>query len=230
MMTGLAFGALSIHSFSKLPDKTMLDEMTPTVIKGKHLWDRSNCMGCHTLLGEGGYYAPELTKVYERRGPGFIRAMLEDPEAMYPGQRKMYRYDFNDEEIEALTAFLKWVGTMDLNGFPPKPVLFAVAAPGTDSVATGVAPPKVFNQMCIACHALGGQGGKVGPAPDGVGSRMSGDAIGAWLADPQKIKPKTTMPKLPLSKADISELSAFLTTLRETDATATATKAEEPSR
>jgi nitric oxide reductase subunit C len=53
-------------------------------------------MGCHTLLGEGAYYAPELTKVYERRGPAFIRAMLRDPEAMYPGQRKMQNYDFTE--------------------------------------------------------------------------------------------------------------------------------------
>ena len=40
------------------------------------------------LLGEGAYYAPELTRVYARRGPDFIAAMLRDPEAMYPGQRR----------------------------------------------------------------------------------------------------------------------------------------------
>jgi hypothetical protein len=30
-----------------------------------------------------------LTKVYERCGPEFIEAMLTDPEARYPGQRRM---------------------------------------------------------------------------------------------------------------------------------------------
>ena len=80
-------------------------------------------MGCHTILGEGAYYAPELTKVYERRGPAFIKAMLRDPEAMYPGQRRMVKYDFTDEEMEAMVAFLKWIGEMDLNGFPPEPTL-----------------------------------------------------------------------------------------------------------
>ena len=64
-------------------------------------------MGCHTLLGEGAYYAPELTKVYERRGPEFIKAMLRDPQAMYPGQRRMVQYHFTDGEIEALLAFLQ---------------------------------------------------------------------------------------------------------------------------
>ena len=75
-------------------------------------------------MGEGAYYAPELTKVYERRGPQFMKAMLKNPEAMYPGQRKMQNYNFKDEEIEHLVAFLKWVGEMDLNGFPAKPHLF----------------------------------------------------------------------------------------------------------
>ena len=87
-------------------------------------------MGCHTLLGEGAYYAPELTKVYERRGPEFIKAMLRDPQAMYPGQRRMVQYHFTDAEIEAMVAFLQWIGGMDLNGFPPRPTLLPVAVPG----------------------------------------------------------------------------------------------------
>ena len=88
-------------------------------------------MGCHTLLGEGAYYAPELTKVYERRGPEFIKAMLRDPQAMYPGQRRMVKYNFTDAEIAALVAFLQWIGEMDLNGFA-KPTLLPCgrASPG----------------------------------------------------------------------------------------------------
>jgi nitric oxide reductase subunit C len=166
------------------------------------------------LLGEGGYYAPELTLVYERRGPAFIRAMLEDPEAMYPGQRKMYTYDLTDHEIEALIAFFAWIGEMDLNGFPPEPILFPVATVGADTVVTQRNRPKVFNQMCIACHALGGQGGDVGPALDGVGDRMTQSEIEEWLKDPQAVTPGTAMPDLPLSEADVRELAAFLSTLR----------------
>ena len=101
-------------------------------------------MGCHTILGEGAYYAPELTKVYERRGPEFIKAMLRDPEAMYPGQRRMVKYDFTDEEMEAMVAFLKWIGEMDLNGFPPEPTLLPVTVPtvGPEVVAAGFAPAQ----------------------------------------------------------------------------------------
>lgn len=209
-----AFVGLTIHSFTRIPELTNQSGMNELVIEGKHIWDEKNCMGCHTLLGEGGYYAPELTLVYERRGPAFIRAMLEDPEAMYPDQRKMLAYDLTDHEIESLIAFFRWIGEMDLNGFPPEPLLFPVATVGADTVVEQRNRPKVFNQMCIACHALGGQGGDVGPSLDGIGDRMTQDEIVVWLTDPQEVQPGTAMPDLPLSEADIRELAAFLSTLR----------------
>lgn len=214
-MASAAFLALTIHSFGKIPELSDQASMNPMVIEGKHLWDKSNCMGCHTLLGEGGYYAPELTKVYERRGPGFIRAVIEDPQGMYPGQRKMYEYDFTDHEIDSLIAFFEWIGGMDLNGFPPEPVLFAVATPSNDGndVATRTNRPQVYNQMCVACHSLGGQGGSVGPALDDIGDRMTKDELVVWLENPNAVRPGTTMPKLPLSDAARSELAAYLAAL-----------------
>ena len=214
----LIFLLLTLDTIRRVPEQTNADNLTPQAIAGKHLWDKNNCMGCHTILGESAYYAPELTKVYERRGPEFIKAMLRDPEAMYPGQRRMVTYDFTDAEIEEMVAFLKWIGEMDLNGFPPEPTLLPVAVPtpavGTDVVAA-VERPKVFNQLCIACHSLGGQGGVVGPALDDVGSRLAYDDLIPWLTDPQKIKPGTAMPKLPLSSADIVELASFLSQMKQ---------------
>ena len=39
--------------------------------------------------------------------------MLRDPEAMYPGRRRMQQYDFTDQQISDLIAFFEWV---DANG------------------------------------------------------------------------------------------------------------------
>jgi len=209
----LIFVGLTIDTFQRIPSQTNAKGLTPEVIRGKHLFDKSNCMGCHTIMGEGAYYAPELTKVFERRGEAFMRAMLKDPQAMYPGQRKMTNFKFNEEQISDLVAFLKWVGEMDLNGFPPKPDLNRSAAPnpGTDSALVKIGDrPHVFNQMCIACHALGGQGGQIGPALDNIGATRDKDYIIRWLRNPMEIKPDSKMPKLPLSEGDIAELSAFL--------------------
>lgn len=206
----VSFLLLTADTFARVPGQTREANLTPAAIRGKHLFDRKNCMGCHTILGEGAYYAPELTRVYERRGPAFIEAMLRDPEAMYPGQRRMWRYDFTDGEIADLVAFLEWVGQMDLNGFPAKPALAAPAAP---AAATSAAPrPEVFGQLCTACHQLGGQGGTVGPALDDVGSRMTHDQFVVWLRDPAAVRPGTAMPKLPLTEPQIEELAAFLST------------------
>lgn len=211
-----AFLLLTLDTIRKVPAQTHQENITDQVKHGKELWEKSNCMGCHTLMGEGSYYAPELTKVYERRGAAFMRALIKDPEAMYPGQRRMQKYDFTDAEIDALIAFLKWVGEADLNGFPPKPALVQLAVPATgdQAIAKRVNRPQIYNQMCLACHSLEGQGGAIGPALDGIGARRNKDYIIAWLRHPQAVKPDAKMPKLPLTETDISELAAFLSELK----------------
>ncbi len=218
-----AFILLTLDTIKQVPKQTHAENINEHVIRGKDLWDHNNCMGCHTIMGEGAYYAPELTKVFERRGEGFIRAMLKDPEAMYPGQRKMVNYHFKDEEMTDLIAFFKWIGEVDLNGFPKKPDLSPTAnISATSSTAAGAVVvkqldrPLIFNQMCVACHALGGQGGSVGPALDGVGSRLDKDTIVKRLNDPTSVKADSKMPKLPLTKENIIELSAFLSELKST--------------
>lgn len=208
-----AFLVLTVDTLRRIPAQTNQQNLSESAIRGKHLWDKNNCMGCHTLLGEGAYYAPELTKVYERRGPQFIQMMLKDPEAMYPGQRKMVKYPFTDSEIDDLVAFLKWIGEMDLNGFPPKPQSVQVALPSSQSnqaVAHKINRPMIFNQMCIACHSIHGEGANIGPPLDDVGSRLSRDDLVKWLNDPFSVKPDSKMPKLPLTSSDIAELAAFL--------------------
>ena len=74
-------------------------------------------MGCHTLLGEGAYYAPELTKVIDRRGKGYIKAVLMSPVAWEPNGRKMVAYGFSEEEALDMIAFFDWIDDIDLNGF-----------------------------------------------------------------------------------------------------------------
>ncbi|UCE93179.1 MAG: cytochrome c, partial [Flavobacteriaceae bacterium] len=72
LVTFLIFIGLTIFSFSKEQDQSNYGEITEAVVRGKNLWEKNNCMGCHTILGEGAYYAPELTKVIDRRGEGYI--------------------------------------------------------------------------------------------------------------------------------------------------------------
>ncbi len=209
---------LTVDTIRQVPERSNQDEMTAEVVAGKEIWEVNNCMGCHTLLGEGAYYAPELTKAYDRRGEAWLRIFLRDPQAMYPGRRKMVQYDFTEDEISEVIAFLKWIGKIDTNGFPAEPDMGpkAQAAPAstaptsTASTATTIAVPTMFSTVCISCHALDGKGGVVGPALDGVSTRYSEAELRAWLADPQSVKPGTAMPNLSLSDADLDSLTTFL--------------------
>ncbi|HSD14930.1 MAG TPA: cytochrome c [Flavobacterium sp.] len=117
VVTFLIFIGLTIYSFMPSNDQSNYSKIDKKVVRGKEIWESNNCMGCHTLLGEGGYYAPELTKVIDRRGEGYVKAVLMSPVPWAPKGRKMVKYNMNEADAEAVIAFLKWNGQIDLNGF-----------------------------------------------------------------------------------------------------------------
>jgi len=204
---------LTFDTIREIPARQNSDAMTDSVVRGKHLWDSKNCMGCHTILGEGAYYAPELTKVVERRGKDWMAIFLRDPEAMFPGQRRMVQYDFTEDEITDVIAFLEWIGEIDTNDFPPEPDMKPVSTAPVTTAATAPTP-EYFGKVCIACHSVGGTGGTVGPALDGVSLRMTRAELDRWLADPQTVKPGTAMPNLGLPDSTRNELVTWLVSLR----------------
>lgn len=116
-VTFLAFIGLTIFSLSKNQDQAHSENITPAVVRGKHLFEKNNCMGCHTILGEGAYYAPEFTKVVERKGEGYIQAILTSPAPWAPNGRKMVAYGMTTDEAKDMIEFFKWIGNIDLNGF-----------------------------------------------------------------------------------------------------------------
>jgi len=210
----LIFVFLTVDTLREIPARQNSDQLSEAVVRGKMIWDSSNCMGCHTILGEGAYYAPELTKVVERRGQAWIALFLKDFEAMFPGKRCMVQYHFDDQQIQDVIAFLDWIGKIDTNGFPPEPDLAPVLLVTTGGAAPIAAPPDYFSTVCIACHAVGGSGGGVGPALDGVGGRMTAADLDRWLADPAAVKPGTAMPQLDLPGETRRELVAWLAGLK----------------
>lgn len=45
-------------------------------VEGKRVFQAFNCMGCHTIVGNGAYFGPDLTKLYDKVGPAWIEAFL----------------------------------------------------------------------------------------------------------------------------------------------------------
>ena len=120
----LIFLGLTWHTIAvEVPKQTHEENISDAVVRGKELFDKHNCMGCHTILGEGAYYAPELTKVIDRRGEEYCRIVLMSEEPWQPRGRKMVAYGMSEQDAADVIAFLKWIGEMDLNGFPPEPDL-----------------------------------------------------------------------------------------------------------
>ena len=219
-LCGVAFILLTLDTLKQLPERSRQEDMTDQVVRGHEIWNKNNCMGCHTLMGEGAYYAPELTQVLDRRGAQWIDAFLQDPESFYPGRRKMIKYDiFNSAVVgteEAaghradIIAFLEWVGHIDTNGFPAAPDLVEPAVAANLSPGLMASAPVYFQGVCSGCHSVGGTGGNVGPALDGVSNRFDADYLRKWVSDPQSVKPNTTMPQLPMSDRELNDILDFL--------------------
>ncbi len=101
---------------------------------GKLASQAKNCMNCHTLLGNGAYYAPDLTKAWldPAWGPeGSLQAMtgkntkeeamaefLQHPSQYPTHARMMPNLGITAEEAKGLVVFLKHMSSIDTNGFP----------------------------------------------------------------------------------------------------------------
>ncbi len=92
-----------------------------------------NCMDCHTLLGNGAYYAPDLTKAWldPKWNDGTMtgitgkstkeEAMAEflmHPDKYPTHERMMPDLGITKKEAMAIVAFLKHMSAIDTNGFP----------------------------------------------------------------------------------------------------------------
>lgn len=136
------FIALTLDSHRQFGTLTNEQNNTPEVQRGKDVWHKYNCINCHTLFGEGAYYAPDLTKITQHRGEQYLKAYMRDPSKFYDEQkhrRLMPKQNLSEEEISDLIKFLDWVSKVDNQGWPPRPILVTGATiPGTDA---GSAPP-----------------------------------------------------------------------------------------
>ena len=72
---------------------------------------------------------------------------------------------------------------------------------------------------CLTCHAIEGKGNKKYPL-DGVGKKLSGEEITAWITDPKAMeaklaeKPKIHMKAYKLPDADLKALVGYMQSLK----------------
>jgi nitric oxide reductase subunit C len=207
------FLILTVDTHRQVGALTHADRLSPQVIEGKRAFQKYNCNDCHTILGFGGYYSPDLTRVYSRRGEDYIRNVLQHPEIAFANSfRKMPQQHISEAEIGNLITFFKWVNDIENHDWPPQDSKKYRAANRLTSAAGVSRGAALFKEnRCFDCHKLEGVGGTTGPVLDGVGERLDSETIKRHLVNPQSVNPNSTMPAYDeLSSDDVSEIAEFL--------------------
>jgi len=139
-IASLIFLVLTIDSHRQFPTLTNSQNITEEVVRGQNVWHAYNCINCHTIFGEGAYYAPDLTKITQLRGAPYLTAFMKNPSQFYDEQRHrrlMPNLGMSDQEISDVIAFMDWVSKVDNQGWPPRPILVTGSSiPGTDLTMT----------------------------------------------------------------------------------------------
>ncbi len=183
----VACGSAGILVYSLLPNGAMPAQAAV----GARLWAERGCESCHTLYGQGGPYAPDLTHIVAMRGADYIAEFMVNPNAFHPAARPMPRFSLTVDETEALIAFLGWVGeTETAQSWPPNPIFVAgtgglgammPSAPDAEAATEDPAIARgrtLYSQRCASCHAIqAGVTGLPGPSLAGIADR-------AWYRKP----------------------------------------------
>ena len=124
----LLFAGLTAHTHWYMANvSTNSETLTEQVKQGKHVWEKNSCINCHTILGEGAYFAPELGNVWTRYGGrdnaegarAGLKAWIRAQPLNVPGRRAMPKFDLSEEELDTLIDFLQWTDSIDTQGWPP---------------------------------------------------------------------------------------------------------------
>jgi cytochrome c551/c552 len=168
-------------------------------LKGRFVFEQKGCITCHAIKGEGGEIGPDLGK------KKFYGSFLQLAGIMWNHSPEMLRRmreldlpfpEFSRAEMVELIAYLYY--------------LRYLGEPGDLYRGKVLATEK----GCLACHSIGGKGGKSGPAFDKLAKYVSPlyMAQALWNHGPQmeqQIK-KMGLSRPKFEKGEIVDLSAYI--------------------
>lgn len=176
------------------------------------LMDDLRCLSCHSINGNGGDMAPDLTWEGSAVQRAWLEEFLNNPNTLRPALiRRMPKFNLTSAEIKTLSDYI--LSAYQAPGFDAQAV--DPHSLGPDAAARG---KQLFYAKygCQSCHIADYKTDKgyVGPALAGVGNRLTPVWMYKWLKDPNALRPGTLMPNFNLKDNEALDLTAFLMTLK----------------
>ncbi|MDO8281747.1 MAG: cytochrome c [Thermodesulfovibrionia bacterium] len=189
--------------------KRALADNEAAEFKGKKLFEKYNCTGCHKINNVGGVIGPDLTQEAKKARPEWLSGFLKAPVKIRPEGILMARmpdFKLSEKESNAIIEYLSSIAKVSYpyNSEPKREVR-------AEEINDG---EKLYHEIfgCAACHTINGKGGKVGPDHTDIASAMKREWVEQWLKDPQKIKPDVRMPKFKFEDWEFEALTTYLMT------------------
>jgi mono/diheme cytochrome c family protein len=211
--------------------------VTPESERGRAIFEKFNCAGCHSMSGKGGRIGPPLDGIGGRRDEEFLTSHLTNPEdhaKKLPEQHgnlpnRMPHPHAMAEEVKLMVAYLLTLPE-PAAGFrvsPHEHGALPASSPAGDFIPASIgessrAGQKLYLEMgCAACHSIGGVGGQFGTKLDGIGARRSRRWIVGHITNPQlhteqfpgEHAGETGMPATSATQEQIEQIADYLMTL-----------------
>lgn len=207
---------------------------TPNVNKGRDLFIKKNCYGCHRIEGiSNGTLGPDLSDVGKKWNLNYLHESVVDPRAN-SATSFMPKFNLTDDEVKSLVIFLKsrrgfnyaettldrYRATLNKSQAPaPAPA----PTSGTPTAPVAADPVKLGEQLiseraCAACHKIGDQDGGIAPDLSFEGLIKDEPWMVAHFKDPRALVPDSIMPTFGFTDAEFKAMSAYLATSKKTPA------------
>jgi len=189
--------------------KILTDPVSPES-KGRKVFERYNCLGCHKLNKKGGDVSIDLTEEGKKSRAEWLFAFLKNPYKIRPEQMlkaRMPDFKLSDEEANNLIEYFAFLSALS---YPYNLELKKEIT--QEDIGDG---EKLYHEIfaCIGCHSIDGRGGQVGPDHTDLASRLTRKWVEQWLNDPQSIQPDVRMPRFKFKDWEFKALTNYLMTL-----------------
>lgn len=175
-------------------------EGAPVLSKGKRLFIKLGCHGCHMVDGyqKEKKVGPSLRRIASKVDPSWLVRWVKKPKNYLP-ETRMPNFNLTDEHTLAISAYIWNVSDKDYK------------VPNTYKGGDEERGKKLFETVgCQACHKAEGKGNDFAPDLTRIGNKVNPDWLVSWIQNPDQYNHSSRMPNLRLTLEQASDIAAYL--------------------